>query len=325
MNECKMEQFREIGEVLGSIRALMVFKDNIQINQRQCTLLLDLFTAAYDSISESMRSNLRFGEKTTKWKILEQPLRELLWVVREGEAYVKMSLEPKLGFWAKVILLQHNRDSTELHIHNLLSCLPTIIEAIELASEVSGWDEEEMNKKRLMHSNKYMKQWKDSQMFTWKFGREYLVTDDLCSRYESAWREDRWILTKQLQEKKRPGSSKHDRKMADFVLKNLNESPELFPSCILVSTKDYQVKKRLGNGNGSQYKEISWLGESFALRHFFGDIGALLPQGTPPSIRDLQVMMWLGALTLFLANFASSARLPIVEATADSVVFISSS
>ncbi|CAE5956282.1 unnamed protein product [Arabidopsis arenosa] len=279
---CKMEQFREIGEVLGSIRALMVFKDNIQINQRQCSLLLDLFTAAYESISESMRSNLRFKEKNTKWKILEQPLRELLWVVREGEAYVRMSLEPKLGFWAKAIVLHCNRDCTELHIHNLLSCLPIIVEAIETAGEVSGWDEEEMSKKRLVHSNKYMKQWNDSQMFTWKFGREYLVTEDFCNRFESAWTEDRWILIKELQEKKQPGSSKHDWKMADFLLKHLgdgNESPKLFPSSLLVNTKDYQVKKRLGNG--SQYKEITWLGESFALRHFFGDIDALLPKVTP--------------------------------------------
>ncbi|KAG2260534.1 hypothetical protein Bca52824_079828 [Brassica carinata] len=274
-----MEQLREIGEVLGSIRALMVFKDNIHINQRQCTLLLDLFTATYDSVSESMRSNLRFGEKnTSKWKILEQPLRELLCVVREGEAYVRFSLEPKLGFWAKTVFLQRNIDCTELHVHNLLSCVPPIIEAIEMASEVSGWDEQEMNKKRLVHSNKYMKQWNDSQMFAWKFGREYLVTEDLCSRYESSWREDTWILTQELQEKRRPGSSKHDRKMAEFLLKNGNESPGLFPSSILVSSKDYQVRKRLGNG--SQYKEITWLGESFALRHFFGDIDALLPQVT---------------------------------------------
>ncbi|KAF2588182.1 hypothetical protein F2Q70_00042220 [Brassica cretica] len=274
-----MEQLREIGEVLGSIRALMVFKDNIHINQRQCTLLLDLFTATYDSVSESMRLNLRFGEKnTSKWKILEQPLRELLCVVREGEAYVRFSLEPKLGFWAKAVFLQHNKDCTELHVHNLLSCVPIIIEAIEMASEVSGWDEQEMNKKRLVHSNKYMKQWKDSQMFAWKFGREYLVTEDLCSRYESAWREDMWILTQELQEKRRPGSSKQDRKMAEFLLKNLGDGNELFPSSILVSSKDYQVRKRLGNG--SQYKEITWLGESFALRHFFGDIDALLPQVT---------------------------------------------
>ncbi|CAN6981929.1 unnamed protein product [Brassica rapa subsp. trilocularis] len=274
-----MEQLREIGEVLGGIRALMVFKDNIHINQRQCTLLLDLFTATFDSVSESMRLNLRFGEKnTSKWKILEQPLRELLCVVREGEAYVRFSLEPKLGFWAKAVFLQHNIDCMELHVHNLLSSVPIIIEAIEMASELSGWDEQEMNKKRLVHSNKYMKQWNDSQMFTWKFGREYLVTEDLCSRYESAWREDMWLLTQELQEKRRPGSSKQDRNMAEFLLKNLGDGNELFPSSILVSSKDYQVKKRLGNG--SQYKEITWLGESFALRHFFGDIDALFPQVT---------------------------------------------
>ncbi|VVA89655.1 unnamed protein product [Arabis nemorensis] len=275
-----MEQFREIGEVLGSIKALMVFKDNIQINQRQCSLLLDLFTAAYDSISESMRSNLRFQEKNAKWKILEQPLRELLWVVREGEAYVRMSLEPKLGFWAKAIVLHGNRDCTELHIHNLLSCVPIVVEAIEIASKVSGWDVEEMNKKRLVHSNKYMKQWNDSQMFTWKFGREYLVTAEFCNRFESARKEDLWILIKELEEKNHPGSSKHDRKMADFLLKNIGDrNDKLFPSSLLVNAKDYQVKRRLGNG--SQCKEITWLGESFALRHFLGDIDTLLPQVTP--------------------------------------------
>lgn len=275
-----MEQFREIGEVLGSIKALMVFKDNIQINQRQCTLLLDLFTAAYDSISESMRSNLRFQEKNVKWKILEQPLRELVWVVREGDAYVTMSLEPKLGFWAKAIVLHGNRDCTELHIHNLLSCVPIVVEAIEIASEVSGWDVEEMNKKKLVHSNKYMKEWNDPQMFTWKFGRAYLVTAEFCNRFESARREDLWILIKELEDKKQPGSSKHDGKMADFLLENIGDrNDKLFPSSILVSAKDYQVRRRLGNG--SQYKEITWLGESFALRHFFGDIDALLPQVTP--------------------------------------------
>ncbi|KFK42533.1 hypothetical protein AALP_AA1G006700 [Arabis alpina] len=229
-----------------------------------------------------MRSNLRFEEKNTKWKILEQPLRELLWVVREGEAYVRMSLEPKLGFWAKTIVLHGNKDCTELHIHNLLSCVPIVVEAIEIASEVSGWDEGETKKKRLVHSDKYMKQWNDSQMFTWKFGKEYLVTADFTNRFESARREDLWILIKKLEEKKQPGSSNHDRKMADFLLKNIrdgNESHKLFPSSILVNTKDYQVRRRLGNG--SQYKEITWLGESFALRHFLGDIDALLPQVTP--------------------------------------------
>uniref|UniRef100_A0A0D3DZE1 Protein kinase domain-containing protein n=1 Tax=Brassica oleracea var. oleracea TaxID=109376 RepID=A0A0D3DZE1_BRAOL len=245
-----MEQLGEIGEVLGSIRALMVFKDNIHINQRQCTLLLDLFTATYDSVSESMRLNLRFGEKnTSKWKILEQPLRELLCVVREGEAYVRFSLEPKLGFWAKAVFLQHNKDCTELHVHNLLSCVPIIIEAIEMASEVSGWDEQEMNKKRLVHWNKYMKQWNDSQMFAWKFGREYLVTEDLCSRYESAWREDMWLLTQELQEKRRPGSSKQDRKMAEFLLKNLGDGNELFPSSILVSSKEIRHRCSASSGH----------------------------------------------------------------------------
>ncbi|KAL9682870.1 hypothetical protein QQ045_014680 [Rhodiola kirilowii] len=79
-----MEQFRHIGEAMGSLKALMVFKDEIHINQRQCALLLDILSSAYETVAQEMRANLRFEEKGKKWRVLEQ-LRELYKIFREAE------------------------------------------------------------------------------------------------------------------------------------------------------------------------------------------------------------------------------------------------
>ncbi|KAK9280707.1 hypothetical protein L1049_014405 [Liquidambar formosana] len=277
-----MEQFRQIGEVLGSLKALMVFQEDIQINQRQCCLLLDIFTLAYDSIAEEMRQNLKFEEKHTKWRILEQPLRELHRIFKEGELYIRQCLETK-DWWAKAITLYQNTDCVEFYIHNLLCCIPIVIEAIELAGEISGWDQDEIQKKRFVYSIKYQKEWNDPKLFQWKFGKQYLVSQDFCNRLDTVWKEDRWILLNKIQEKRLSGSmssSKYERRLTDLLCKNLDGSEplngKLLPCSILVSSKDYQVRRRLGNG--SHYKEILWLGESFALRHFFGDIEPLIPE-----------------------------------------------
>ncbi|OMP08582.1 hypothetical protein COLO4_06325 [Corchorus olitorius] len=273
-----MEQFRETGEVLGSLNALMVFRDNIQINQRQCILLHDLFTFAYKSIADEIRENLKFEERNIKWKVLEMPLKELLRVFKEGEAYIRQSLDSK-DWWAKAITLYQNSDCVELHIHNLFACIPVIIEAIETAAELSGWEPDEMQKKKRVYRNKYHKEWIDPQVFQWKFGKQYLVTQDFSNRVETVWKEDRWILLNKILEKKSLGSRKQERKLADLLLRNLDSSEplngKLLPSSILLGSKDYQVRRRLGNG--SQYKEVYWLGESFALRHFFGDVEAAAP------------------------------------------------
>ncbi|KAL3829731.1 hypothetical protein ACJIZ3_018533 [Penstemon smallii] len=273
-----MEQFRQIGEVVGSINALMVFQNNI-FNQKQCCLLVDMFTSGYKSISEQMKHNLKFEERNTKWKIIENPLRKLLLIFREGETYIKQCLETK-DWWCKAITLYQNTDCVEFHIHNLLSSIPIVIEAIEMAGEISGWDQDEIQKKKIIYSLKYQKDWKDPRIFQWKFGDHYLISQDFCSRLDSVWDEDRWVLLKKIKDKKSSGS-KQERRLADILLKNLNSSEviddnKLLPSSTLVSSKDYQVRRRLGNG--SQYKEIQWLGESFALRHFFGDIESLIPE-----------------------------------------------
>ncbi|KAK6920006.1 Serine-threonine/tyrosine-protein kinase, catalytic domain [Dillenia turbinata] len=48
---------------------------------------------------------------------------------------------------------------------------------------------------------------------------------------------------------------------------------KLLNALVLLGTKDYQVRRRLGGD--SQYKEIIWLGENFVPRHFLGDIESL--------------------------------------------------
>lgn len=67
-----MEQFQQIGEVLGSLNALMMFRDEIQINQHQCCLLVDVYNQGFEVIAEEMRHNLKFNEKLTKWNGLER-------------------------------------------------------------------------------------------------------------------------------------------------------------------------------------------------------------------------------------------------------------
>lgn len=264
---------------MGSMKALMVFRDSIQINQRQCCLLLDIFSFAYDSIAEEMRQNLRFEERRSKWKILEQPLKELFRIFKEGENYIKQCLEIR-DWWAKAITLYQNTDCVEFYIHNLLSCIPILIEAIETAAEFSGWDPDQMHKKKLVHSGKYKKEWKDHKLFQWRYGKQYLITPDFCYRIDTVWKEDRWILFNKIQQKKISGSTKQEQGLIDVLFKNLDGSGslsgKLLPSRILIKSEDYQVRRRLGSG--SQYKEILWLGESFALRHFFGDIEPLVPE-----------------------------------------------
>jgi serine/threonine protein kinase len=263
-----MEELRHIGEVIGSLNSLMLFKDEIQVNQRQCCLLFDMFDSAYKLITEEIKQSLKFEERQTKWKVLEQPLKELYKVFKEGEIYIRQCLETR-DFLAKAIVLYQNRDCVEFHIHNLLCSITILIEAVENAAEISGSDQDEIQKKRYVCSMKYKNELKNSNLFKWRFGKQYLVTQDFCNRISSAWEEDRWILLKKIQEDS-AGSTKQERRLKDLIL-NLDK---ILPAKILTGSKDFQIRRRLGTSN--QYKEIQWLGECFALRHFFGNIEPLI-------------------------------------------------
>ncbi|TQE08440.1 hypothetical protein C1H46_005915 [Malus baccata] len=274
-----MEQFRHIGEVLGSMKALMMLRDEILINQCQCCLLHDVFTLAFDTIGEEIQLNLKLEEKKTKWKALEQPLRELHRVFKEGELYIRHCMDVK-NWWGKTILLHQNKDCVEFHIHNLFCHYAAVIEAIENAGEIAGLNQEEMHKKRVLLTRKYDREWNDPKLFQWRFGKQYLVPKLICNRLESAWREDRWRLVEALKVKKISGSfgsTRNEQQLGDLLLKKLSGSEtlngKLFPSSILLGSADYHVRRRLGGG--TQYKEIQWLGQNFAMRHFFGDIEPL--------------------------------------------------
>ncbi|CAI8589305.1 unnamed protein product [Vicia faba] len=280
-----MEQLRHIGEVLGSLKALMVLRDEIQINQRQCCLIHDIFTLAFDTIADEIRQNLKLEERSTKWKPLEIPLRELCRVYKEGEIYIKYCLESK-DWWGKALTLSQNSDCVEFHIHNLLCYFPAVIEAIENAGEMSGLDQDENSKKKVMLARKYDVDWNDPKLFQWRFGKQYLVPKEICKQLESAWREDRWRLIESIKDKKcsaKFNCSKNEQNLADMLLKKLmngsektnncnnnnNHNNQLWPIGILLGAKDYQVRRRLGRGK--EYKEIQWLGQTFALRYFLGE------------------------------------------------------
>ncbi|KAI4326851.1 hypothetical protein L6164_019378 [Bauhinia variegata] len=274
-----MEQFRHIGEILGSLKALMVLRDEIQINQRQCCLILDIFSLAFETISDEIRQNLQLEERNSKWKALENPLRELCRVFREGEFYIKQCLDSK-DWWGKAITLSQNKDCVEFHIHNLLCHFPAVIAAIENAGVISGTDEDEKEKKKVMLTKKYDMEWIDPKLFQWRFGKQYLIPREICKQLENAWTEDRWRLIEALKKKKtstKVSLTKNEQLLADLLLKKLRNSSEkvnkkIFPSAILLGAKDYQVRRRVGRG--SEFKEIQWNGQNLALKHFHGELEA---------------------------------------------------
>lgn len=274
-----MEQLRQIGEAMGSLKALMVFKDEIKINQRQCALLLDILSSAYETVAQEMRANLKFEEKGKKWRALELPLKELHKIFKEAELYIRQCLEIK-SWWAKTIMLYQNSDCVEFHIHNLLTCMPVIIEAIEMAGEISGVEQDEdQQNKRFLYSMKYNRELQDPKLFQWRFGKQYLVSQEFCNRFETVWKEDRWILLNMILEKSTSTGAKSDKKRADMmrsILDGADPLNKLSPCSTLINSKDYQLRRRLGNGG--EYKEITWLGESFMIRHFIGDVDPLVPE-----------------------------------------------
>ncbi|XP_074326498.1 uncharacterized protein LOC141664445 [Apium graveolens] len=273
-----MDQFRQIGEVLGRLQALMVLKHDISINQRQCCLLFDVYTLAFETISEEIRKNLRLEDKNTKWKALEYPLKELHKKFKDGENYIKYCLDLK-DWWGKAISLYQNRECVEFHIHNLLCCFPVVIEALETAAEISALNEDEMQKRRSMITRKYDSELNDPVSFHWLFGKQYLVPREISKRLDMAAREDRWLLVDAVKGRKSSEfdvRAKHEQRLGDFLISRLcgSDTLEILPSWVLTGATDYHVKRRLGTAK-SRIKEIRWLGESFALRNYYGEIEPL--------------------------------------------------
>ncbi|KAG5036881.1 hypothetical protein JHK86_017721 [Glycine max] len=109
----------------------------------------------------------------------------------------------------------------------------------------------------------------DTEAFKSNHGNLGTSTSSLmiCHRYDTVRKEDRFLYNK-IHEKKVEGITMYEKKLIDLLLRNLERSESLvgrlLPSSTLVGSKDYQVRRR--KGNASQYKEITWLGESFIAR-----------------------------------------------------------
>ncbi|KAK4771434.1 hypothetical protein SAY87_031966 [Trapa incisa] len=275
-----MDQFRQVGEVLGSMTALMVLQDEIPINKRQCLLLFEIFSSAFSLISTSIRQNLRLEDKnTTKWKALDQPLRELRRVFRGAEIYIKHCMDSR-DWWAKVLILHQNKDCVEFHVHYLLCIYPAVVEAIETAGEISGLDTDEMQKRGVLLRRKYDQEFNDPKVFVLRFGEQYLATKELSKRFEIAWREDRWLLCEEIKGRRKMEPDNEDR-LGELFLNKLNAPSDstdamLFSSSVFTGARDYQVRRRLGSVG--QFKEIQWLGETFVMRHLVAVIEPLKPE-----------------------------------------------
>ncbi|XP_040380228.1 light-sensor Protein kinase-like isoform X2 [Oryza brachyantha] len=259
-----MEQLRQVGEAVGGVNALMVFHDDLRINPRQCALLAHACSLAFHAVAGEVSARLRFEDRLTKWKALDDPIRELHRAVRDGEAYIRQCLEPR-DWWTRAAAATHATDCVEHLLHNLLWCVAVVMEAVEAVGEVTGSDPDEVARRRLALAKDYDKDLLDPKLFRQRLGKTYLATRELAARMDMAWKEDRWLLSQLLDERKGPTSpeplTRQEHRLADLLAAPRGK---LHPASVLLS--DFHMRRRLG-GN---LKEVQWMGESFAVKHLVG-------------------------------------------------------
>ncbi|KAG0484688.1 hypothetical protein HPP92_008767 [Vanilla planifolia] len=125
--------------------------------------------------------------------MVSEEIRQHLRVMKEGEQYVRFVWNLKTG--GK--------------------------EAIETAGEISGRDHEAIQKKRIIFTKKYEREWMDPSLFLHRFARYYLVSQEMCIRFGHVWKEDRWILTEMITEKKSSSvvpPTKQENQLADLLM-----------------------------------------------------------------------------------------------------------
>nr|CAB3464321.1 unnamed protein product [Digitaria exilis] len=263
-----MEQLRQVGEALGGVHALMSFSDDLRINPRQCRLLADACALAFASVAAEVRAHLRFHERLSKWKPLEGPLRELHRAVRDAEGYVRHCLEPtgRESWWARAAAATYGADCVEHHLHSLLWSVAVVLEAVEVVSEVTGSDPDELARRRLLFAKDYDRDMLEPRLFRQRLGERYLATRELEDRMDAAWKEDRWLLSQLLEGRKSPASpetlTRNEHRLADLLT---SPRGKVHPASLLLQG-DFHVRRRLvGN-----LKEVQWMGEAFAVKHLVG-------------------------------------------------------
>ncbi|KAL5228323.1 hypothetical protein ABZP36_016588 [Zizania latifolia] len=266
-----MEPLRQLGEAMGSINTLMAFEADLRINPRQCRLLADACAHALATVTGEVRTQLRFDERGAKWRALEAPLRELHRAFRDAEGYVRQCLDPRGSWWARAVAMAHGTECVEQHLHNVLWCVAVALEAIETAGEIAGSDADVLARRRLVLGKKYDRDMLEPKLFEDAFGRLYLVSQELVARMDMAWKEDRWVMSQLLDEMKNSAApkplTKNEHRLAELLAAARGR---LHQASVLLSS-DYSVRRRLGG----RLKEVHWMGESFAMKHFIGDADAV--------------------------------------------------
>jgi serine/threonine protein kinase len=268
-----MEQLRQVGEALGGVAALMAFHHELRVNPRQCRLLADACALAFDAVAAEVRAHLRFDDRLAgRWRPLESPLRELHRAVRDAEYYIRQCLGDTHGsansWWARAVVATHGVECVELHMHNLLWCVAVVLESVESVAEAAAsCDPDELARSRTLFARDYDKELIDPALFRRsKVGMAYLATQDLAARLDTAWKEDRWILSQMLEEMKQGSSkplSRHEHRLADLLAAPRGK---LNPASALLSGGDFHIRRRLGGS----LKEAQWMGEAIAVKHYIG-------------------------------------------------------
>jgi serine/threonine protein kinase len=263
-----MEQLRQLGEVVGSMNALMAFESELRINPRQCRLLADACAHSLATVTGEVRAHLRFEERGgARWRALEPSLRELHRAFRDAEGYVRQCLDPRCSWWSRAAAAAHGTECVEQHLHGVLWCVAVAIEAVENAAEMAGSDAaDQVARRRMVLAKKYDGDMLEPGLFQRAHGKLYLVSPEFVSRMDSAWKEDRWLMPQLLEEMKSPSApkplTKSERRLADVLTAPRGT---LQPASVLLST-EYAVRRRLG----SRLKEAQWMGESVAVKHLIG-------------------------------------------------------
>ncbi|KAK1698425.1 hypothetical protein QYE76_015122 [Lolium multiflorum] len=269
-----MEQLRQVGEALGGVAALMAFHHELRVNPRQCRLLADACALAFDAVAAEVRARLRFDDRLVgRWRPLESPLRELQRAIRDADHYIRHCLGDTHGggntsWWARAVVATHGVECVELHMHSLLWCVAVVLEAVEVAAEAAASsDPDELARSRTLFGRDYDKDLVDPALFRRsKVGMAYLATQELIARLDTAWKEDRWLLSQLLDEMKHGSSkplSRHEHRLAELLAAPRGK---LHPASALLAGGDFHIRRRLGGS----LKEAQWMGEAIAVKHYIG-------------------------------------------------------